>query len=123
MDRDTSLTCMDCGTEFPFTVKDYQWFLQHQEYTTPTRCRPCRIKRKEERERLAREAELEGREIDSPEPPPAPIATAKTERARTEVICSGCGEKTTVPFVPRGNKPVYCIACFKKGNQDAQKKT
>jgi CxxC-x17-CxxC domain-containing protein len=26
--------------------------------------------------------------------------------------CSGCGQPAEVPFVPRGDKPVYCRACF-----------
>jgi CxxC-x17-CxxC domain-containing protein len=28
------------------------------------------------------------------------------------VICSGCGQQTTVPFEPRGDRPVYCQNCF-----------
>ena len=124
MDRDTTLTCMDCGVEFAFTVQDYQWYMQHQKYTTPTCCRPCRKKRKEERERLAREAENEGREIDSRESPaaPPPVTTAQADRPQTEVICSGCSKKTTVPFVPRGKAPVYCQDCYKSHNQSSQKK-
>ena len=30
----------------------------------------------------------------------------------TSVICSGCGQQTTVPFEPRGDRPVYCQNCF-----------
>lgn len=31
-----------------------------------------------------------------------------------EVVCDKCGIKTTVPFKPTGNKPVYCRDCFNK---------
>ncbi len=30
----------------------------------------------------------------------------------TPVICSGCGQPTTVPFEPRGDRPVFCRACY-----------
>lgn len=30
-------------------------------------------------------------------------------------ICDRCGNKCEVPFRPRGNKPVYCSDCFRKG--------
>ena len=32
---------------------------------------------------------------------------------RSEVVCAACGAKATVSFVPRGNRPVYCGACFR----------
>jgi len=28
------------------------------------------------------------------------------------VQCSNCGGEARVPFVPRGDKPVYCSDCF-----------
>ena len=27
--------------------------------------------------------------------------------------CSSCGKEATVPFQPRGDKPVYCSDCFR----------
>jgi CxxC-x17-CxxC domain-containing protein len=37
------------------------------------------------------------------------------------VICSGCGQQTTVPFEPRGDRPVYCRDCYnaQKGGSGA----
>jgi CxxC-x17-CxxC domain-containing protein len=29
-------------------------------------------------------------------------------------VCSECGQDTTVPFKPRGDRPVYCSDCFNK---------
>jgi CxxC-x17-CxxC domain-containing protein len=29
-----------------------------------------------------------------------------------EVVCSSCGQKTTVPFKPTLDRPVYCRTCF-----------
>ena len=31
-----------------------------------------------------------------------------------DVICAECGQPTQVPFQPRGDRPVYCRACFEK---------
>jgi CxxC-x17-CxxC domain-containing protein len=31
----------------------------------------------------------------------------------TTVVCAGCGQTTTVPFEPRGDRPVYCKNCYK----------
>ena len=32
------------------------------------------------------------------------------------VVCDKCGENCEVPFRPTGDKPVYCSACFRKGD-------
>ena len=29
-------------------------------------------------------------------------------------VCSSCGGEAVVPFQPRGDKPVYCSACFEQ---------
>lgn len=31
---------------------------------------------------------------------------------RYATVCAACGSDTTVPFVPRGDRPVYCRDCF-----------
>ncbi len=37
----------------------------------------------------------------------------RTEQSTT-VVCSDCGTKCNVPFIPRNNKPIYCNDCFKQ---------
>jgi CxxC-x17-CxxC domain-containing protein len=39
-------------------------------------------------------------------------AYARQERVQHETVCAQCGRPTTVPFVPRAGRPVYCQACF-----------
>ncbi|HIR07351.1 MAG TPA: hypothetical protein IAA71_04055, partial [Candidatus Pullichristensenella stercoripullorum] len=39
------------------------------------------------------------------------------ERQMYDVICDGCGQPTQVPFQPRGDRPVYCRACFEAHRQ------
>ena len=38
----------------------------------------------------------------------------RSERTMTQVTCASCGKETEVPFVPRGDRPVYCSDCFSK---------
>lgn len=38
----------------------------------------------------------------------------RTQREMHPAVCSNCGRDTMVPFVPRGDKPVYCSSCFEQ---------
>ena len=38
----------------------------------------------------------------------------KTNSNSYRVICAKCGKKSTVPFKPTQNKPIYCKTCFMK---------
>ena len=64
-----------------------QEFYEQKGFTPPKRCQECRQAKKESR------------------------------RQETEVTCAGCGQQTTVPFIPTGDRPVYCRECFEK-NKD-----
>jgi CxxC-x17-CxxC domain-containing protein len=92
MAGDLQLTCSDCGQEFTFTSAD-QAFFQERGYSAPKRCKQCRMARKSEQGGG-------GGGYSRPQP------------TGTTVICSGCGQQTTVPFEPRGDRPVYCRDCY-----------
>src|SRR6202167_3209926 len=90
MAGDISLTCSDCGQDFTFTAAD-QAFFQERGYSTPKRCKNCRQAKKQDQGGSGyRSAPAQG----------------------TPVICSGCGQPTTVPFEPRGDRPVFCRDCY-----------
>ena len=36
------------------------------------------------------------------------------ERKMYEAVCGSCGKQTMVPFKPDGKRPVYCLACLKR---------
>jgi CxxC-x17-CxxC domain-containing protein len=38
-------------------------------------------------------------------------------REMHEVVCAGCGGIAKVPFLPRGDRPVYCSDCFRGGTR------
>jgi CxxC-x17-CxxC domain-containing protein len=90
MAGDIQLQCSDCGQDFTFTAAD-QAFFQERGYSTPKRCKNCRQAKKNDQGGSGyRSAPAQG----------------------TPVICSGCGQPTTVPFEPRGDRPVFCRDCF-----------
>ena len=86
--EDKVLVCKDCGRQFDFTVRDQQFYAQKGFVNEPQRCKDCRIARKTQTGQTA-----------------AP-------RQNYEAVCAECGVETTVPFKPRGDRPVYCRTCF-----------
>lgn len=88
--EDKHLKCAECGGDFVFTA-DEQKFHQEKGYTNePKRCPGCRQNRRTK--------------FNGP----------RGFRERVEAVCADCGQKTTVPFKPVLNKPVYCDVCFAK---------
>lgn len=90
--EDKTLTCKDCGGEFVFTEREQQFFAEKGFANQPLRCRECRQARR------ARNGDK---------------ATERTQtRPSFEAVCAACGVETTVPFRPRGDRPVYCRSCY-----------
>jgi CxxC-x17-CxxC domain-containing protein len=90
--EDKTILCKDCGASFLFTDGEQGFYLERGLLNEPQRCPNCRERRRRER--------------------------ASTPRATT-VICAECSRETTVPFVPRLNRPVYCSDCFRKSRSPA----
>ncbi|MFO1520035.1 MAG: zinc-ribbon domain containing protein [bacterium] len=102
--QDQTITCKDCGGEFTFTAREQAFYAEKGLRNAPTRCKPCRDKRKQDMPHRGgggggfRAGGGGGRG-------PRPSFT---------VSCSACGVETTVPFEPVNGKPVYCRDCFQK---------
>jgi len=84
---DKTINCRDCGSEFVFTVGEQLFYQEKGLRNEPQRCPPCRSAH---RQRSA------------------------GPRTMTDVVCASCGQPTTVPFVPRYDRPIYCPDCFAK---------
>ena len=41
-----------------------------------------------------------------------------SDRPMFPATCAECGTDTQVPFEPSGDRPVYCLDCFKKQRND-----
>ena len=107
---DRMLTCRDCGTQFTFTAGEQEFYASKGLLNQPTRCPSCRTQRKSTRSNF--ESEDEGAGYVSY----GPFASfgGRTPRQMHPTVCAECGQATEVPFVPRGDRPVYCSACYSK---------
>jgi CxxC-x17-CxxC domain-containing protein len=86
--QDKTLVCKDCGSNFAFTVRDQQFYAEKGFENEPQRCRDCRMQRKNSR------------------------AQSPASRDAHDAVCAQCGAATTVPFKPRGDRPIYCRTCY-----------
>jgi CxxC-x17-CxxC domain-containing protein len=87
------LICKDCGNNFDFTVRDQQFYQEKGFENEPQRCRDCRSARKTQR-------------------PAGSRGFSGIAREMFDATCAACGTQTTVPFKPRGDRPVYCRSCY-----------
>jgi CxxC-x17-CxxC domain-containing protein len=92
--QDRILTCRDCGQEFTFTAGEQEFFASKGLTNAPSRCPECRKARRNGGSSQQR----------------AP----RGEREQFDAICASCGKATTVPFMPREDRPVYCSDCFQE---------
>jgi CxxC-x17-CxxC domain-containing protein len=102
MSVDTTLTCRDCGQAFTFTSGE-QDFYASRGFSEPSRCPSCRAQRKAGRDN----GSSNGGYSSS-----GGYSSGTGRRQMFSATCSGCGQEAQVPFEPRGDKPVYCSACF-----------
>jgi CxxC-x17-CxxC domain-containing protein len=109
---DKTLTCRDCGNSFTFTEGEQDFYAQ-KGYSEPGRCPDCRAAKKAARsnggygDNYGSYGSYSGGGGYS-----SGGGYGRSERTMTQVVCANCGKDTEVPFVPRGDKPVYCSDCY-----------
>jgi len=89
--QDRLLTCRDCGNDFTFSAGEQEFFASKGLTNAPSRCPDCRSARRNGQNNRA---------------PRAPRGE------QYDAICATCGQPTTVPFLPREDRPVYCSDCY-----------
>jgi len=89
--QDKVLKCIDCDSDFVFSVGEQLFFRDKQFRNEPKRCKSCKTKRVSVM---------------------ATPAARKSPKVETHTTCSQCGKDTTVPFVPTQGRPVLCRDCF-----------
>ena len=92
--EERTLTCVECGQSFAFTVEDQEYHAQRGYTNDPKRCPSCRQAR--------RDSNFGGGSYGS------------SRREMYPVVCAQCGKATQVPFQPRGDRPVYCSDCYSR---------
>ena len=84
-----SIFCIGCKSPFIFSVEEQIFFHSLGLTNVPKRCSHCRLLMRMRRE-------------------------GKSTEILTQLNCFKCGEKTTVPFLPKNDKEIFCMACFKQ---------
>ncbi len=92
--EDKYLVCKDCSNEFLFSALEQEFYAEKGFQNEPGRCPVCRKARKQQRNGFG--GNLRNRE----------------ERPQFRAVCAACGQGTTIPFEPSGDRPVYCRDCF-----------
>ena len=96
--QDRTITCVDCGSEFTFSVEDQEFHASKGYTNDPKRCPSCR---------QSRRASSGGGGFGG-------SYGSRSPRQMYPVVCAECGKDTEVPFQPRGDRPVYCSDCYNK---------
>ena len=110
---DKSIACRDCGNEFIFTAGEQEFNATKGFVNEPTRCPSCRHARK------ASVGAGGGGNGGGARERSTEMNSGPRERVSHTVTCASCGRETTVPFVPRGHRPVYCSDCFSQQRSSA----
>jgi CxxC-x17-CxxC domain-containing protein len=126
---DKTITCRDCGMDFSFTSGEQEFYAQKGFTNEPTRCPSCRLARKangggrsnggynsggyDDRESYGSSY---GRDTYSNRG-----GNSSGPREMHSATCASCGREAKVPFVPRGDKPVYCSDCFQQQRQTSNR--
>ena len=97
--QDKTLSCVDCNTAFTFSADDQQYHAEKGYTNEPKRCPTCRASR-----RTSGGGSSYG----------GGSSSYGGQREMHPATCAQCNQQTQVPFLPRGDRPVYCSDCFSK---------
>lgn len=101
--QERTLTCVECGQPFAFTVEEQEYHAQRGYTNDPKRCPTCRATRRESRS-YGGGSSGGGSGGDY----------GYRRREMYPVVCAQCNKETEVPFQPRGDRPVYCSDCYNR---------
>ncbi len=96
MFEDKYLVCKDCGEEFVFSASEQEFYAEKGFQNEPARCPECRRARKQSRNNNG-----------------GGNSRFREDRPMFKAVCADCGQETTVPFEPSGDRPVYCRDCYR----------
>ncbi len=106
---DQARTCRDCGNTFTWTAGEQEFYASRGLVNPPSRCPECRAQRK-----AGGGGESYGGGRSSSGGGMGGGYSDRGPREMHEATCDSCGGVARVPFVPRGDKPVYCSDCFSR---------
>ncbi|TMC49367.1 MAG: zinc-binding protein [Chloroflexi bacterium] len=106
MSVDQTLKCRECGVDFIWTAGEQDFYASRGLSNAPSRCPSCRA---------ARKATNGGGGGYGGGGYGGGGGYNSRPREMHEVTCASCGGVARVPFLPRGDRPVYCSDCFRAG--------
>lgn len=92
---DKTIICKNCKEKFIFTEREQDFYKEKGFTNEPQKCPECRAAAKKQQSRGNNRGGF-----------------SRTEREMFPAVCAECGKKTTVPFKPNGEKPIYCKDCY-----------
>lgn len=104
---DQILYCRDCNQEFTFTAGEQEFFASRGLTNAPTRCPSCRSARKQSGGGRSGGG---GRSFGGGGGGGG--GRDREPRQMYSVTCASCGNPAQVPFLPKGDRPVYCGDCY-----------
>lgn len=99
---DKTLSCRDCAREFVFSAEEQHELASLGFQDEPRCCPACRTVWK------------------ATESPPGILPRSRRGLGRVgtgvtyPAVCAACGREAEIPFLPKGDRPVYCPDCFGK---------
>ena len=97
--EDRSLSCVECSQSFTFSADDQTYHAEKGYTNEPKRCPSCR-----QAKRAGQYGSGGGGGYSD--------GYSRAPREMHTVVCGQCGKDATVPFQPRGDRPVYCSDCY-----------
>ncbi len=113
---------MACSSEYALTNAEQSFRSEHR-LDTPSLCPECRSS-----QRAGRNADIialyeTSASTDVADFGPTNSSATRSPKApnpgKSQVrgqlfttVCDACGSETRVPFVPRGDRPIYCKDCY-----------
>jgi CxxC-x17-CxxC domain-containing protein len=95
--EDRILSCQECGDSFTFSADDQAYHAEKGYTNEPKRCPSCRSARRNQGSNSGFNS-----------------AYGQGRREMHPAVCAECGKDTMVPFLPRGDRPVYCSECYNR---------
>lgn len=116
MPSTTEIICAQCDNTFMYTEAE-RAFRESRGLDRPQLCPECRGRERAQRNddliSMYQKTEtfdpfLFGKETQNG----GHNGRGRDQRTLYNAICASCGSETRVPFIPRGDRPVYCRACY-----------
>jgi CxxC-x17-CxxC domain-containing protein len=110
--------------DFVFTSGEQEFYAQKGFTNEPSRCPSCRQARKNSGGggRGSRSSSYGDRDsYSSGGGGGRSGGYSSGPREMHTAICASCGKEAQVPFVPRGDKPVYCSDCFQQQRRSSSR--